>query len=347
VFVVPKNNYKKETENKINDKITEMLQNAPDFVYSYIMSIFHSTSASTRLEYLRDIMLFLSYIVESVDYKIDGVKNVTLDIIDSLDADFLNSYANYLSLYRANGEQRSNENVSIRRKLSSIRSLYSYLYLNDKIKANPMLKVKVPKVPKKEIIRMDKGETGEFLNTVKNGNEKSSNMQAKYHEKQKERDFALISLFLGTGIRVSELVGLDITDIDTKHYAVKVVRKGGKEEIVYMSDTLTEIMEDYLEYRKTLNPLPGHENALFLSSQRKRIGVRSVEILVKKYAEQTALLKHITPHKLRSTFGTALYENTGDLYLVAEVLGHSSVETTRKHYANISNQHKFENRNKI
>lgn len=341
-------NYRKETEEKINDKIQEMLEDVPEFVSSYILSIAYSTSASTRLEYLRDIKRFLNYIVESYTEKdIYDIKSITLDILDSLDVDYLNSYASYLKTYRENGQTRSNDNISIRRKLSSIRSLYSYLYINDMINDNPMVKIKVPKVSKKEIIRMDKDETRDFLNAVESGASNASPHQAKYHEKQKDRDFALISLLLGTGMRVSECVGLNINDIDLKHYAIKITRKGGKEEIIYMSDVLADIMNDYLEYRKSLSPLPGHEQALFLSSQRTRIGVRSVELLVKKYKNQACLLKNITPHKLRSTYGTTLYEATGDLYLVAEVLGHSSVETTKKHYANISNQHKFENRNKV
>lgn len=341
-------NYRKETEEKINDKIQEMLEDVPEFVSSYILSIAYSTSASTRLEYLRDIKRFLNYIVESYTEKdIYDIKSITLDILDSLDVDYLNSYASYLKTYRENGQTRSNDNISIRRKLSSIRSLYSYLYINDMINDNPMVKIKVPKVSKKEIIRMDKDETRDFLNAVESGASNASPHQAKYHEKQKDRDFALISLLLGTGMRVSECVGLNINDIDLKHYAIKITRKGGKEEIIYMSDVLADIMNDYLEYRKSLSPLPGHEQSLFLSSQRKRMGVRSVELLVKKYKNQASLLKNITPHKLRSTFGTNLYEATSDLYLVAEVLGHSSVETTKKHYANISNQHKYENRNKI
>lgn len=341
-------NYKKETEKKLNNKISELLSDAPDYLASYILSIQYSTSASTRLEYLRDIKRFLEYVVESyTDQNLSCIKDVSLKILDSLDVDYLNSYANYLSLYRVNGKEMSNDNISIRRKLSSVRSLYSYLYINDLLSDNPMVKIKIPKVSKKEIIRMDKDETKEFLKTVEFGSDHASLQQAKYHEKQKERDFALISILLGTGMRVSECVGLNIEDVDLKHYAVRITRKGGKEEIVYMSDSLTEIMSDYIEYRNTLSPLPGHESALFLSSQRKRMGVRSVELLVKKYKDQASLLKNITPHKLRSTFGTNLYEATGDLYLVAEVLGHSSVETTKKHYANISNQHKYENRNKI
>ena len=94
---------------------------------------------------------------------------------------------------------------------------------------------------------------------------------------------------------------------------------------------------DYLKLRRELTPQPGHEDALFLSLQNRRISVRAVQLMVKKYASQAApLKKHLSPHKLRSTFGTNLYHETGDIYLVADVLGHSDVNTTRKHYAAMS-----------
>ena len=153
---------------------------------------------------------------------------------------------------------------------------------------------------------------------------------------------------LGTGIRVSECAGLNIGDIDLKHHCMKVIRKGGKEDIVYYSDELTQILRDYIYgYRKEKVAVEGHEDALFLSAQRKRISVRSIERLVEKYVADTGNLKHLTAHSLRKTFGSQLYQNTSDLYLVAETLGHASVETTRKHYADITDQHKEANRNAI
>ena len=106
--------------------------------------------------------------------------------------------------------------------------------------------------------------------------------------------------------------------------------------VVYFGDEVRNALENYLETtRAATTPLPGHENALFLSTQRKRIGVQAVENMVKKYARQVTPNKKITPHKLRSTYGTNLYKETGDIYLVADVLGHKDVNTTKKHYAAI------------
>ena len=106
--------------------------------------------------------------------------------------------------------------------------------------------------------------------------------------------------------------------------------------VVYFGDEVEYALKNYLyTTRKTVTPLPGNENALFLSTQRKRMGVQAVENMVKKYARQITPNKKITPHKLRSTYGTALYKETGDIYLVADVLGHKDVNTTKKHYAAI------------
>ena len=139
---------------------------------------------------------------------------------------------------------------------------------------------------------------------------------------------------MGTGIRVSECVGLDITDVDFNNNGIKVTRKGGSEMIVYFGEEVEQALRSYIEgSRKMVIPQEGHERALFYSTQKRRIGVGAVENLVKKYAKQVTPLKKITPHKLRSTYGTTLYQETGDIYLVADVLGHKDVNTTRKHYA--------------
>ena len=106
--------------------------------------------------------------------------------------------------------------------------------------------------------------------------------------------------------------------------------------VVYFGDEVAEALKNYMAGdREAATPLPGHEQELFLSTQRKRMGVQAVENMVKKYARQVTPNKKITPHKLRSTYGTSLYKETGDIYLVADVLGHKDVNTTKKHYAAI------------
>ena len=197
----------------------------------------------------------------------------------------------------------------------------------------------MPKLHDKEIVRLDPNEVAILLDQVEDGT-KMTKSQMKFHDKTKVRDLALLTLLLGTGIRVSECVGLDISDVDFDNLAIKVRRKGGYEDVVYFGEEVEEALLSYLDQRKHMIPMSGHEDALFLSLQNRRMAVRSVENLVKKYASLVTTTKKITPHKLRSTYGTTLYQETGDIYLVADVLGHKDVNTTRKHYAAMKDDHK-------
>ena len=175
-----------------------------------------------------------------------------------------------------------------------------------------------------------------LLDFVESAGEHLTGQALAYYQKTKNRDLAILTLLLGTGIRVSECVGLNLTDVDFKNNGITVTRKGGSQMVVYFGDEVADALENYIEGdRKAITPLSGHEEALFLSTQRKRMGVQAIENMVKKYARQVTPNKKITPHKLRSTYGTSLYKETGDIYLVADVLGHKDVNTTKKHYAAI------------
>ena len=188
----------------------------------------------------------------------------------------------------------------------------------------------------KAIIRLDADEVALLLDFVENCGNELSGQALNYYKKTKDRDLAILTLLLGTGIRVSECVGLDLTDVDFKNNGITVTRKGGNQMVVYFGEEVEKALKHYIEGdRKAATPLSGHENALFLSTQKRRMGIQAVENMVKKYARQVTPTKKITPHKLRSTYGTSLYKETGDIYLVADVLGHKDVNTTKKHYAAI------------
>ena len=206
------------------------------------------------------------------------------------------------------------------------------------IQKNAPSVVDVPRVKEKNIIRLDANEVAQLIDNIESG-EKLTKQQKVWHERNKARDLAIVVTLLGTGVRVTELVGLDLSDLDFDNGAMRVIRKGGNEDIVYFGEETEEMLRNYLDERMQMTPAPGHENALFISQNNTRITVRSVERLVKKYAS-TATVKKITPHKLRSTYGTALYQETGDIYLVADVLGHKNVNTTRKHYAAMKEENK-------
>ena len=243
----------------------------------------------------------------------------------------------YLKVYkRENNEMITNGERGLKRKMSALRSFYSYYFKHQYIATNPTLLVDMPKLHDKAIIRLDIDEVAMLLDYVESAGEHLTGQALAYYQKTKNRDLAILTLLLGTGIRVSECVGLNLTDVDFKNNGITVTRKGGSQMVVYFGDEVADALENYIEAdRKVITPLSGHEEALFLSTQRKRMGVQAIENMVKKYARQVTPNKKITPHKLRSTYGTSLYKETGDIYLVADVLGHKDVNTTKKHYAAI------------
>ncbi len=337
-----------DQKNKDNTIILRnLLSDMPQYVRIYFRGIDLNTSASTRIGYARDIRNFFEFLLANNSVlKNCELKDISLDIINNLTAQDIEEYLEHLKYYIKDGREYTNGERAIKRKMSALRNMYAYLYKNDQVTNNPMAKVAIPKLHDKAIIRLEGSEISEFLDNVEYG-VKLTEKQLQYHEKTKTRDLALLTLMLGTGIRVSECVGLDINDVDFKNERIKIVRKGGYEAFVYFGDEVTEALLPYMDERQKIIALTGHETALFLSSQKKRISIRSVELLVKKYSQTVTPLKKITPHKLRSTYGTSLYQETSDIYLVADVLGHKDVNTTRKHYADIELQRKKEARNKV
>ena len=272
-------------------------------------------------------------------------ENIPLSVLEQLTVTDLEEYMEYLKCHPSvNNEDVYNTERGIMRKVSSLKSFYNYFYRNERIEKNPASLLRLPKLHEKEITRLEIDEVARLLDEVEEG-EKLTERQKLYHERTKVRDLAMLTLLLGTGLRVSECVGLNINDVDLDACGVRIFRKGGKESIVYFSDEVRDVLETYLDERQAIDALPSHEDAVFLSLQKKRMSVRTVENMVKKYAGLVTPLKKITPHKLRSTYGTSLYRETGDIYLVASVLGHSDVNTTRKHYAAQEDQRRKSARN--
>lgn len=338
---VPNTNEKTYHEQTYIDdtlRLREILKTLPPFAKDYFRAIEPTTSAKTRISYAYDIRVFFHFLMENNpiyrDYTIEQFKTLDLERLEPID---IEEYQEYLKVYKNEDEKQiTNTEKGLARKMSALRSFYGYYFRHQVIGKNPTLLVDMPKLHDKAIIRLDTDEVASLLDFVEHGGDELTGQKKVYYEKTKNRDLAIITLLLGTGIRVSECVGLNITDVDFKNNGVKVTRKGGNEMVVYFGEEVENALKMYLyTTRKATAPLPGHENALFLSTQRKRMGVQAVENMVKKYARQVTPNKKITPHKLRSTYGTALYRETGDIYLVADVLGHKDVNTTRKHYAAI------------
>lgn len=326
-------NYHDEVNKQNIEKMRDILTELPKFCKQFFRGIENTTSTRTRLGYALDLRIFFEYIQEhnSAMRRIP-IPEYPLSLLDQLTKEDIEEYLEYLELYYKDDKEYRNDERGKARKLASLRSFYHYYYTSELIEKDVASLVPMPKLHDKEIIRLDPDEVASLLDLVENG-EELTEAEQRYHRVTKVRDLALLTLLLGTGIRVSECVGLDIKDVDFKNGGIKIRRKGGYEAVVYFGPEVEDALLDYMDQRTHKIPAQGHEEALFLSMQNRRITVRAVEKLVKKYAAKVTSLKKITPHKLRSTYGTNLYRETGDIYLVADVLGHKDVNTTRKHYA--------------
>ena len=326
--------YHEQTDVENTLRLRDVLKTLPPFCKDFFRAIEPRTTTKTRISYAYDIRIFFQFLLEqNPAFRNWSIDAFTVDVLDQITAVDLEEYEEYLKVYQAGDKTETNGERGLKRKMSSLRSFYAYYFKREMIHTNPTVLVDVPKIHQKSIIRLEADEVALLLDYIEHGGDDLTGQKKVYYEKTKDRDLALVTLLLGTGVRVSECVGLDIEDVDFKNNGIKVTRKGGNEMVVYFGPEVEKALKNYLEVRKNIIPVEGHEHALFYSTQRKRIGVQAVENLVKKYARQVTTTKKITPHKLRSTYGTALYQETGDIYLVADVLGHKDVNTTKKHYA--------------
>jgi site-specific recombinase XerD len=314
---------------RLNALTTEL----PPFCKEFFIGIAERTSILTRLNYAYDLRIFFDFLKKEVLKK--EVSDISLSDLDGLTVASIEEYIHYVNDYDFRDNENSNQEHGKARKLSSVRSFFKYFYNKDKLTSNVAAKVTLPKLHDKEIIRLDTDEIARLLDDVESG-DGLTRKQKDFHKKYYKRDLAMLTLFLGTGIRISECVGINIDDVDFRNNAFKVTRKGGNQAVLYFSDEVADALLEYLDERRETETEEGSEDALFLSAQNKRISVRAVENIVKKYSKIITPLKKITPHKLRSTYGTALYRETNDIYVVAEVLGHRDINTTKKHYAAMS-----------
>ena len=325
---MPEITYQERINTERTEKVRRMLRDLPPSCTDFINSITMTTSPLTRMAYTIDLQTFCDYAAKELPYfSTKAPAAWTDDDLARFTARDLNGYADYLTLYYKDAsigetvEQQKvlrNHECGVMRKLSSLRSYFDYLF-------------KMERVP---------GNVAARLLAVADDGAELTPAQQRFHAHTRKRDYAILMLFLGTGVRVSECVGIDIGDLDLAANAVLVTRKGGNQVILYYPNEVADALKTYLEERKHIQPATkADENALFLSLQRRRISQRAVQIMVKKYCSVAVpLKKRMSPHKLRSTYATRLYHETEDIYLVADALGHSDVNTTRRHYAAMSDQ---------
>ena len=263
--------YHEQTDMDNIRKLREVLKTLPAFAKDYFRAIEPTTSTKTRISYAYYIRIFFQFLIsQNPSLAKIGIPNLNVSVLDQLKPIDIEEYMEYLKLYDSPNDQTTitNGERGLKRKISSLRSFYTYYYKRQAIETNPVQLVDMPKIHDKAIIRLDAGETAALLDYIEHCGDQLTGQRKAYYEKTKLRDLAIVTLLLGTGIRVSECVGLDVEDIDFRNNGIRLIRKGGSEMVVYFGPEVEKALKDYLESRKAISPLEGHEHALFYSTQQ-------------------------------------------------------------------------------
>jgi integrase/recombinase XerC len=334
--------YSKQADAENERKITALLQELPQFAKLYFDDARRSKLPRTRLGYARDLAHFFGWLQSTAGFRGMDLRTAPPTILERLTFEDFEEYKStmeYSSRTDARGRPLLAENTTLARRLSALRSFMAFYYKIGAIKTNPAMYVSMPKIASREIIALDAEDVDLIMQTAHStaGLTKNQIVRRKLTEK---RDIAILMTLLGTGIRVSELVGLDTKSVDFRNGMITVTLKGGNDGHSYFGAEVESALRDYVENgRPRLKPAVD-DDALFLSVRHQRMTVRAVELLVKDYTERAGIANadRITPHKLRATYGTQLYERSGDIKLVASTLHHKSIETTSKHYVKDSEE---------
>lgn len=351
--------YKKQTEINYRRKTRQILKNLPTFCTSYFDRRSQRLSDVTAASYSYNIDVFFRWLKIYHPLFMDKTTTaLSIDDMKLITSEDITKFIKYLGLSESDKENQTemsdvenqptvvNSRITIEHYISAINGLFKYFVKDGLMDRNPVDAIDRMKRTEKIPIILNKDEKTRFLNSVKYGSG-LTNKQQIFHEKNQLRDTTIFQLLLDTGLRISELVGLDTKDIDFEECCVAVFRKGGNQQLVYFSDKTSELLREYVRSRRLYSPIAS-EDALFLNKEGKRLSVRSVQKMTKKYIRASCSYKSeiITPHKLRSTFATESLEATGDIELVAEQLGHSNLSTV-KTYAKYNDKKASKARNNL
>ena len=267
----------------------------------------------TKRNYALELRNFFAWLLSQKEFAGIKIKEFSM-------ANFNSVTGAQIELYMSNARLNDNSICTYINRIVPIRAFFKYFHVRGDLVKNVSLHVDIPKRPNKPIIALNCDEV-----------QKLFAVQPEICKKFVRRNRVILLFLVSTGLRVSELVGLNTADVDLEHGQFVVVRKGGDKEVLAMNNMLCAAMVNYLSERNLLVNQP-----VFIGNKKCRITCHCVEQIVKQYVNAAKLVKRITPHKLRSTFGTNLYEKTGDIFLVSHCLGHRSIETTKKHYVNLN-----------
>ncbi len=292
--------------------------------YASYMSAIKGNSEKTVCEYLLDLRTFFRFTkmkkqneeLDKADFEKISISDITVEDVKAVTPQIIIDYLMYA------GFQRENNSTTRMRKLSSIRSFFKYMFAKRHyIDSNPAADIDAPKKKSTLPKFLTVEESVKLLETVKNDTASKTTV----------RDFAIITLFLNTGMRLSELVGLNLESFDSELTTVKVVGKGNKERIIYLNRSARDALVAHLRQRLDPKYVRTGINALFLSRREQRISEKTVQWIVYKYLDMAGLgSKKLSVHKLRHTAATLMYQSGKvDIRVLKDILGHEQLNTTQ------------------
>ncbi|WCK57456.1 tyrosine-type recombinase/integrase (plasmid) [Aneurinibacillus sp. Ricciae_BoGa-3] len=332
---------KADIEVKLQENLRDKLLGLPEFVVDYIFDLeFRKKQIRTRIEYAKDLRLFLEFLHKERIVSCEEIKDITPSDLDKLKARDIGNFLSYLTSYKKEfitktGKHKiqvfTNSDVGKSRKIATLHEFFSYLLEEELIQKDVTKKVDV-KVDKQAVIknRLTPEDMQKFYSTILDDLNIQNKRMEIFHQKVKFRDYIIVLLLSYTGIRISELVQLDIDDIGINEKVMIVVRKGGKQEKLTLPERVMEDIAGYIQQRKALEY---DTKAMFISLHKKRIDPKTIRAMLDKYRIRAGIEMKVTPHVFRRTFGTEHYNRYRDMYLTAQIMGHNSAETTRKFYA--------------
>ncbi len=335
----PDNVVKKENDIYIQCESIE--KELPKFLRGYFAYLKGNVLPMTRLAYLHDIKFFFNYLMEETDLtRAKDLTQITAEDLNGVQAVDVNMFIDYCRKYKVETKNAvymyENANKTLARKKSSVSVLFKYLYRDGLIEKNitdGFDPIRVPKPGEKEIKALQDDEVMIMLDAVTSGTGLTAHERS-YWEKTRLRDKAILILFLTYGLRLSELQQLNVSSFNFSRGEFKIYRKRGKESIMPLNISATEVLRDYIDRERPHEEKiqDGHTDALFLSLQGRRMTERQIRDLVKKYtsiALNTSRKAGYSPHKLRATAATSLIGRGNSIYDVAALLDHEQVTTTQ------------------
>ncbi len=332
--------------------LQQFLTKLPDFVYDYIETAYTGDSVNTQIGYSIDIKIFLEYLQKFKFREVESTEDFTPAHMEQVTIRDLTSFAAYLREYETESVTpsgktvkhiRKNSAYGINRKLSGVRGLFSYLYKNDLISKNETDKLDFKKLHQKMKKPLTTQETIRLIDVIYNGENYYEGRDLAEYMRRKRRDIALFTAYLGTGCRVSELVNIDIDDVDFDTASFIVTRKGGEQQEIFMPVQVENEMFNYYGERKNAENVKD-QKAFFISRLGRRMTVAGVEKILKNYCRTVGITNpdKTRPHALRRTFACNLLADGVDIEMVAELMGHRNIDVTHRYYAQYASKRRKE-----